>query len=229
MADHRPRCWIACGPTTPHHAGTRRLACAVALLARDQSAWREPPPSRIAAAGRARPRRPRARGRAARVGPARLRQRWLQARPIACPLAQHHPLRPRGDEPAEACDQGEMALCGTGPWRGGAHPPGQRQGAAFRDARAHESGAPTAPTAPLHAEHHCLPGELTEEDVCRGQKGHLLQAVGVVSPPRKACDTACGLGAVGPWRSARRPWRVCAAHEAAEERCKGAQVPGDWA
>jgi len=70
---------------------------------------------------------------------------------------------------------------------------------------------------------------MPEEDVCIGKNIHLLQAVGVVSPPRKAFDTAFGLGAVRHCRSDRRQWRVFAAHEAADERDKGDQVPGDEA
>src|SRR5215831_1587995 len=84
---HIQRCGISFGPPPPHQHGTLRLGCAVALLYLAQPAGLATRPERIAAEGRALPRRHGARGRAARGGPARLLQRVLQARPIACPSA----------------------------------------------------------------------------------------------------------------------------------------------
>src|SRR6266436_1402324 len=82
VADQRQRILIPLGPTTPHHDGTIRLSCAMDVLSLDQSAWLETRPQDIEAKCRAVPRRRRAQGRAAGVGPARLMQRGLQRRPI---------------------------------------------------------------------------------------------------------------------------------------------------
>src|SRR5215468_10910327 len=103
---------IAFGPTTQPQDWTIRRACAVDLRERAQPAWLATRPSRLEAAGLALPRRHGARGRAARVGPARLLQRWRPAPPIACPLPPHPPLHLRGEEPAAAFAQGALALCG---------------------------------------------------------------------------------------------------------------------
>ena len=82
IADQIQRLLISLGPTTQHHDGTIRLACAVDLLQLNQPAWLETRAERIKAEGLALPPRHGARGRATRVGPARLLQRLLQSRPI---------------------------------------------------------------------------------------------------------------------------------------------------
>jgi hypothetical protein len=78
MADHLQRLLLSLGPTTPHHDGTIRLACAMDVLDLDQAACFEPRPQGLEAQGRAVPRRRRAHGRAAGIGPARLMPRGLQ-------------------------------------------------------------------------------------------------------------------------------------------------------
>ena len=130
---HIQRLLLPLGPPTPHPHGTIRLACTVALLSRDQPARLETRAAGIQAAGLARPRRHGARGCVTRGGPARLLQGVLEPRPSACPSAQHHPPRSRWEQPADAFDSGDRASCRTGPLRGLAHPPGQRQGATFLD------------------------------------------------------------------------------------------------
>jgi hypothetical protein len=49
-----------------------------------------------------------------------------------------------------------MEIFGEVPLRGLAHPPGQRQGAAFLDDMDHQSRAPAAHAAAIHDEHQCL-------------------------------------------------------------------------
>jgi len=93
----------------------------------------------------------------------------------------------------------------------------------------HQSGAPAAHAAAIHDKHHRLQGEMTQQDVRIGEKIPLLQDVGVVEPPRKACDTAFGCGAVGHVRGDGRQLRALAAHDATDERREGDQVPGDRA
>src|SRR5262245_5913026 len=119
-------------------------------------------------------------------------------------------------------------LKGVALW-GLAHAPGQRQGATFIDDMDHQRGTPAAYAAAIHHEHHRLPGEVTQQDVRIGQKVPLLQDVGVVEPPRKAFAPAFGLGAVGHFRGDVRPLGALAAHDAADERRQGAQMPGDRA
>ena len=143
--------------------------------------------------------------------------------------AEGLPRRPGWEQPAEKFDQGDMALCGKVALRGGAHAPGQRQGATCLDAMAHQRGTPTASAAALHDEPHRLQGELTQPDIRLGQQVHLLQAVGVVDPPRQAFDTAFGYGAVGHCRGDGRQLGALAAHDAADERSQGEQVLSDRA
>jgi hypothetical protein len=93
----------------------------------------------------------------------------------------------------------------------------------------HQRGAPTAHTATIHDEHQRLQGEMPQQDVCIGQKVHLLQDVGVVAPPCKAFDPAFGFGAVGHFRGDVRQLGALATHDAADERRQGDQMPGDYA
>jgi hypothetical protein len=167
------------------------------------------------------------RGRAARGGPARLRQRVLQPRPIAFPLAQQHHLRPRGEQPAAEVDQGDRELCGKVPLGGVAHPPSQREGSAFRDNRDHQRRAPAAHTAAIQDEHQRLQGEMPEPDIRIGENIHLFQEVGVVHPPGKAFDTARGLGAIGHLGGDGGQLRALAAHDAADERGEGLHMSGE--
>src|SRR5919202_2696300 len=74
IADHVQRLMIPLGPTTQYHDGTIRLACDMDVFDLDQSAWLETRPQRVEAKRRAIPRRRRAHGRAAGVGPARRMQ-----------------------------------------------------------------------------------------------------------------------------------------------------------
>jgi hypothetical protein len=104
LPDHIQRRLRPLGPTTPPHHGPIRLACAVDLLSRDQPAWLETRAERLQAERLALPRRHGARGRATRGGPACLLQGVLEPRPIACPIAQQHHLRPRGEQPADEFD-----------------------------------------------------------------------------------------------------------------------------
>src|SRR2546428_10592989 len=69
IADQIQRLVIPLGPTTQHHDGTIRLSCDMDVLDLDQSAWLETRPQGIEAKRRAVPRRCRAHGRAACVGP----------------------------------------------------------------------------------------------------------------------------------------------------------------
>jgi hypothetical protein len=217
------------GPTAQHQDGTIRRACAVDLRARDQPARRETRAERLQAAGRTLPWHHGARGRATRGGPARRLQRVLPPRPIACASAPQPALHPCWQQPADEVDQGEMARFGTGSLRGGAYPPGQRQGAPFRDDRQPQRGTPAAHTAAIQDEPHRLQGERPQQDVRRGQKGDRLQDVGVVKPPRTAFDAALGVGAVGHVRGDVRPVGALAAHDPAEARRQGEPVPGDRA
>src|SRR4030095_15106404 len=129
IPDHIPRLLIPLGPTTQPQDGTIRLSGAVDLLQLDQPARLETRAERLQAAGRTLPRRPGPRGRATRVGPARLLQPLLESRPIACAIASPRPRRPCWDQPAAQVDQGDRERCGQVALRGLAHAPGQRQGA----------------------------------------------------------------------------------------------------
>src|SRR5215831_18813270 len=130
-ADQIQRLLIPLGPTTQHHDWAIRLSCTVDRLQLDQPAWLEARAERIQAEGLALPRRHGARSRATRVGPARLLQRLLESRPIEFPIAQQPHLRPRGEQPADEVDQGDMELFGKVALRGLAYPPGERQGTTF--------------------------------------------------------------------------------------------------
>ena len=98
IADQIQRLLIPFGPTTQQQDWPICLACDVDLLSLDQPTRLETRASGIEAEGLALPRRHRARGRAARVGPARLLQCLLQPRPIEFSIAQQHHLRPCGDQ-----------------------------------------------------------------------------------------------------------------------------------
>jgi hypothetical protein len=93
----------------------------------------------------------------------------------------------------------------------------------------HQRGTPAAHTAAIHHEHHRLQGAMPQQDVRIGQKVDLLQDVGVVKPPRQAFDAALGFGAVGHFRGDVRQLGALAAHDTADERRQGDQVPGDRA
>src|SRR5438128_4992777 len=70
---------------------------------------------------------------------------------------------------------------------------------------------------------------MTERDVRIRQKIYLLQDTGVVAPPRKAFDATVGVGAIGHFRGDVRQLGALAAHDTADERRQGDQVPGDCA
>jgi len=70
---------------------------------------------------------------------------------------------------------------------------------------------------------------MTQQDIGIGQKVDLLQDVVVVEPSRQAFDAAFGFSAVGHFRDDVRQLGALAAHDAADERRQGAQVPGDRA
>jgi hypothetical protein len=229
LADHIQRLVIPLGPTTPHHDGTIRFSCVVDLFSLDQPPRLETRAKRLQAEGFARPRRHGPCGGATRIGPARLLARVLELRPIACAIAQQHDLRPRGDQRADEGDQGDMKLFRKGPFRGVAHPPGQREGTTFLNDMDHQRGTPAAYAAAIHDELHRLQGEVTQQDVRIGQQVHLLQDVGVVEPPRKAFDAAFRFGTVGHFRRDVRQLGALAAHDPADERRQGAQVPSDRA
>jgi hypothetical protein len=93
----------------------------------------------------------------------------------------------------------------------------------------HQRGTPAASAAAIPDEPPRLPGQMTQHDVRRGQTVPLLQAVGVIDPPRTALDAACRLGPVGPFRRDGRQRGALAAHDAADERRQGEQGPGDRA
>src|SRR5215831_20094836 len=108
-----------------------------------------------------------------------------------------------------------------------AHPPGQWKGAPFIDDMDHQRGTPAAHAAAIHDEHHCLQSEMTQQDICIGQKVHLLQDVGVVAPPRKAFDAALGLGAIGDLRGDVGQLGALATHDAADKRRQGGEMAGE--
>jgi hypothetical protein len=228
-ADHLPRLVLPLGPTTQPHDETICLAWGGARLSRAPPARLATRAERLQAEGLARPRRHGARGRAARGGPAHRLERLLEPRPLAGPLAQHPPLRPRGAQPAAEGDHGQRERCGKVALRGGAPPPGPWQGSPCIHDRDQQRGAPAASAAALQDAPQGRQGERAPQDVRRGQKVHRLQEVRGVAPPRKAFDAACGVGAGGHLRGAVRQWRARAAHDAAEARRQGAHVPGDRA
>jgi hypothetical protein len=51
--------------------------------------------------------------------------------------------------------------------------------------------------------------------------------VGVVEPPRKACDAALGLGAIGDLRGDVGQLGALAAHHAADQRSQGVEMAGE--
>src|SRR5262245_42371324 len=77
IPDHIQGLLIPLGPTTQHHDWTIGLSCHMDVLKRNQAAWLETHPQGIEAKRRAVPRRRRAQGRAADVGPTRLMERGL--------------------------------------------------------------------------------------------------------------------------------------------------------
>ena len=164
-----------------------------------------------------------------------MRRTSLPAAGFAGALCHHMPHRPATppvpplEQPADEVDQGDMAFFGKMPLRGVAHPPGQRQGATFLDDMDHQRGTPAAYATAIHDEYQRLQGEMTQQDIRIGQKVQLLQEVGVVAPPRKAFDAAFGFAAVGHFRGDVRQLGVLTAHDAADERRQGHQVPGDCA
>jgi hypothetical protein len=91
----------------------------------------------------------------------------------------------------------------------------------------HQRGTPAAHAAAIHDEHHRLQGEMTPQDVRRGQKVHLLQEVIVVEPSGKACDAALGCGAIGDLRGHVGEVAALAAHHAAEKRRQGVEMAGE--
>jgi len=196
------------------------------VLDLDQSAWFATRPQGSEATRRAVPRRRRAHGRAAGVGPARLMPRGLQRRPVALAVTQKDYRGPLGDPLAHQLDHGDVEIFGKVALRSLAHPPGQWQGATCRDDMDHQRGTPAAPAAAIHDEHHRLQGEMTQQGVRRGQKGHLLQEVGVVAPPRKAFDPALGRGAIGDLRGDVGQWGALAAHDATDKRSQGVEMSG---
>src|SRR5262245_9654879 len=88
ITDQIQRLVIPLGPTTQHHDGTIGLWCAMDVLDRNQSAWLETRPQGIEAKRRAVPRRRRAHGCAAGVGPARCLERGLEGCPGELPVPQ---------------------------------------------------------------------------------------------------------------------------------------------
>jgi hypothetical protein len=226
MADHLPRLVIPRGPTTQPQDGTLRLACAMDVLDREPAAWGETRPQGIEAQGRAGPRRRRARGRAAGVGPARLRPRGVPCRPGARAVAPHAPRRPRQAPLAPPRDHGAGERCRPVAWRGLTPPPGPWQGTPLRDDMEHERGTPAAPAAAIPDEPHRRPSARTPPALHRGQTVDRLQAMGVVAPPRQALDAARGLGALGARRGEVGQWGALAAHDAAEQRRQGVEMAG---
>ena len=119
-----------------------------------------------------------------------------------------------------------MEIFGKVALRGLAYPPGQWQGSPFIDDMEHQRGTPTAHAAAIHDEHERLQGEMPQQDRRIGQKVHLLQDVGVVHPPGKACDAALGLGAIGHFGGDVRQLGALAPHDAADERGEGLHMSG---
>src|SRR4029453_4102968 len=104
ITDQIQRLVIPLGPKTHHHEGAPRPSCAVDLLQLDQPARLETRAECIQTEGLTLPRRHGTRGRATRVGPARLLQGLLEPRPIEFPIAQQHHPRSRWDQPADEFD-----------------------------------------------------------------------------------------------------------------------------
>src|SRR5262245_29560520 len=116
---------IPLGPTTQHHDGTICLTCDMNILELNQAAWLETHPQGIEAKGCAVPRRRRAHGRAAYVGPARLMERGLEGRPVELAVAQKDHLGPLGDHLAYQLNRGDMEVFRKVSLRGVAHSPRQ--------------------------------------------------------------------------------------------------------
>src|SRR5512138_441898 len=227
IADQIQRLLILLGPTTQHHDGTIRLACDMDVLDLDQAAWFETRPQGSEAKCRSVPRRRRAHGRAAGVGPARLMQRGLQCRPVELAVPQKDHLGPRGEHLAHHLDHGDVEIFRKVALRSVAHPPRQWEGATFVDDIEHQRGTPAAHAAAIHDEHHRLQSEMTQQDLRIGQKVHLLQDVSVVEPSGKAFDAALGLGAIGDLRGNVGEWAALAAHDAADKRRQGVEMSGE--
>src|SRR5215468_236659 len=218
---------IPLGPTTQHHDGPIYLTCDLNVLELNQSAWLETRPQSIEAKCRAVPRRRRAHGRAAYVGPARLMERGLEGRPIELAVAQKDHLGPLGDHLAHQLNHGDMEVFSNVALRGVAHSPRQWQGSTLIDDMDHQRATPAAYAAPIHDKHHRLQGEMTQQDVHIGQKVQLLQDMRIVAPPCKAFDPALGLGAVGDLGGDVGQLGAFTAHDAANKRGESRQVPGD--
>src|SRR5215467_4244824 len=218
---------IPLGPTTQHHNRTIYLSCDMDVLELNQAAWLETRPQGIKAKRRAVPRRCRAHGRAAYVGPARLMERGLESRPVELAVAQKDDRGPLGDHLAHQFDHGDVEVFRKVALRGLAHPPSQRQGSTFIDDMDHQRATPAAYAAPIHDKHHRLQGEMTQQDVCIGQKVYFLKDMSIVAPPGKAFDPALGLGAVGDLGGDVGQLRALTVHDATNKRGEGGQVPGD--
>src|SRR5438094_3351023 len=133
ITDHEQQLVRPLGPPTQHPDGTLGLSCAMDVLALNQSAWLATRPQGIEAKRRGVPRRRRAHGRAAYVGPARLMQRRLEGRPLERAVAQKDHLGPRRDPLAHPLDHGAVEVCGQVALRGLAHPPSPWPGSTFLD------------------------------------------------------------------------------------------------
>jgi len=229
VADHIQRCLLSLGPTTPEHHRTRGGARALGLLARDQGARRAPRPQGIEAERLALPRCHGTQGRAACLAPARLLPRGLQGRPVTRAVAKTDHRGPRREPRAPHRDHRDVQGVGTVARRRLAHPPGQQQGAPWGDDMAPARGTAAAHAPALQDEPHRLQGQRTPPDVRRGQTVHLLHATRSVAPSGHAFEPALGPGASRDVGGDAGPWGALPAHDPPEERCQGAQVPGDAA
>jgi len=229
MADHIQGLLIPLGPTTPHHDGAIPLACDLDLFSRNEPPWLETRASRIKAKGLALPRRCRAHGRPAPGGPAQRLQCVLQRRPIAPAVTQQDDLGPLGHQRAQQRDHGDGESLGTMPFGTLAHAPRQGQRAPRINPVEHQCHAATADDTALHAHHQRVEGSLRQQEIDRGDQGHLLQDTRVVEPSGQAFDTALGLGALGDFCRDAGQLGALAPHDPTDERRKRGHVPGDCA
>lgn len=217
------------GPTTPHHDGAIRLACARDLCAVQQSPRLATRASHSAAHSLALPRRRRAPGWTAHGGPAPRAQWGLQRRPLARAVPQQDALGPLGNPRAQQRDQGDVASLGTRPCGTVAHAPRQGPRAPLLHHVAPPRHTATADATARPDHHQRCSGARRQHESDRGDTVSRRHAVRVVEPSGQALDTALGRGAIGAlWRDAG-PWGARAPHDTAEERRQRGPVPGDGA
>ena len=158
------------------------------------------------------------------IQPPCLLQRVLEVGPIAFPITQHYSPCPRRDQLLSLRHQRDRQRLRAMPFLAAPHSPRQRQRSPLVDHVDHERPTPTAHDAAINDEHQRLQGKMRKERLGLRDNIALSDDVGVLDPPRKACDAALGLGPIRHFRRDFRQWGTLAGHDATDECGQGGQV-----